>query len=115
MNRREFIGLLGGAAAGWPLAARAQQGGPMRRVAVMMSYAEADPETTARLGALRLGLEKRGWVEGRNVRIDYRLGVASPQASSVAKEVIGLSPNVVLTNGPAQVVALQRESPTTPI
>ena len=69
MRRREFIMLLGGAGAAWPLAARAQQADGMRRIGVLMSLAEDDPETKARLAAFRQGLEKRGWSEGRNIRI----------------------------------------------
>ena len=67
MRRREFIMLLGGAGAAWPLAARAQQADGMRRIGVLMSLAEDDPETKARLAVFRQGLEKRGWSEGRNV------------------------------------------------
>jgi len=67
-TRREFITLLGGAAATWPLAARAQQVDRMPRVGVLIGYAEDDPEVKARLAAFRAGLAKRGWSEGRNVR-----------------------------------------------
>ena len=74
MRRREFITLLGGAAAVWPLAARAQQPERMRRVGVLMSGGERDPETQLRMGAFREGLQKLGWAEGRNLRIDYRWG-----------------------------------------
>ena len=76
MRRREFITLLGGAAAAWPLAARAQQAERMRRIGVLMGLAEDDPEMKARLAAFRQGLEKLGWSEGRNVRIDYRFAPA---------------------------------------
>jgi putative ABC transport system substrate-binding protein len=76
MKRREFITLLGGAAA-WPLAARAQQAGErMRRVGVLIAVGEDDPEAKSRLAAFRLGLAKRGWSEGRNVQIDYRFAAA---------------------------------------
>ena len=70
-KRREFITLLGGAAA-WPLAARAQQGERMRRIGVLMAYAESDPEGQACVAAFREGLQKLGWAEGRNIRIDTR-------------------------------------------
>src|SRR5262245_5604479 len=70
-KRRDFIALLGGAAA-WPLAARAQQNGRLRRVGVLMGLAESDPEGQARVAAFRQGLEQLGWAEGRNVRIDLR-------------------------------------------
>ena len=75
MNRRAFISLLGGAAAVWPLAARAQQAGRMRRIGVLLNLAAHDPETGARRAAFLRGLQELGWSEGRNLRIDYRWGV----------------------------------------
>ena len=92
MRRREFITLLGGAAAAWPLAARAQQGDQRRYIGVLTALAEDDPENQARLAGFRLGLEKRGWSEGRNVRIDYRFApAASPdQVQLLAKELVAL-------------------------
>src|SRR5260370_10932015 len=75
LRRREFIPLLGGAAASWPIAARAQQGDGMRRIGVLMNLAEHDPESQARLTALREGLQKLGWTEGRNIRIEYQRGM----------------------------------------
>jgi putative tryptophan/tyrosine transport system substrate-binding protein len=72
MKRREFITLLGGAAAAWPLAARAQQSDQMRRIGILMPYAEDDPETSLRVTALRQGLLKLGWTEGRNIRFEHR-------------------------------------------
>ena len=82
MRRREFITLLGGAAATWPVAARAQQVERMRRIGVMMGYAGTDPAAQAQIAALRQGLQKLSWEEGRNIRIDVRFpggnaGVAS--------------------------------------
>ena len=74
MKRREFITLLGGAAAAWPLAARAQQPERMRRIGVLMHLAADDPEGQARLAAFLQGLQQSGWTVGRNVRIDYALG-----------------------------------------
>ena len=71
MRRREFIALVGAAAA-WPLAARAQQPSGMRRIGVLTAYSESDPEAQARVGAFREGLQKLGWTEGRNIRIDAR-------------------------------------------
>ena len=77
LKRREFMTLLGGAAAAWPLAARAQQGERMRRVGALIAFAEDDPETKERLTGFRQGLAKRGWVEGLNVHIDYRFAACN--------------------------------------
>jgi len=99
MKRREFITLIGGAAA-WPLAARAQQPSATKRVGVLMSLAESDPEGQARLIAFRDGLRQRGWVEGRNLRIDVRwtAGDAERIRASVA-ELVTLAPDVILASG----------------
>ena len=72
MRRREFITLVGGAAATWPLTANAQQPDRMRRIGVLMAHAESDPEFQAYVAAFREGLQKAGWVEGRNFRLDFR-------------------------------------------
>ena len=72
MNRRDLIALLGGAAAAWPLAARAQQAERMRRIGVLMNLAADDPEAPARIAAFAQGLADLGWSIGRNLRIDYR-------------------------------------------
>jgi putative tryptophan/tyrosine transport system substrate-binding protein len=114
MRRREFITLLGATAA-WPLAARAQQAERMRRIGVLMGIAEDHPEAKARLAGFRRGLEKRGWFEGRNVRIDYRFAPGGTQAQVRAKELIALQPDVILANSTAVAAALQRESRTVPI
>jgi len=78
MKRREFITLLGGAAA-WPLAARAQQPAGMRRIGVLTAFADNDAEAQANITAFRQSLEKVGWIEGRNLAIDYRWGDADPE------------------------------------
>src|SRR5262249_44104037 len=116
MRRRDFITLLGGAAA-WPLAVRAQQADRIRRIAVLSPLAEDDPEMTARLAGFRQGLEKRGWAEGRNVRMDTRFAPDSSadQAQVQAKELIALQPDVILAQGTPLVAALQRETRTIPI
>src|SRR5262245_33754886 len=80
LRRREFITLLGCAAATWPLGARAQRPEQMRRIGVLMSLAADDPEGKARLAAFVQRLQELGWSDGRNVRIDYRWGVAMPSA-----------------------------------
>ena len=114
MKRRQFITLLGGAAV-WPLAARAQQPDGMRRIGVLMGLAEDDPEIRARLAAFRQGLEKRGWSEGRNVRIDYRFAPASAQMQVLAKELVALQPDVIFAHSTPVTAAVQWESSTIPI
>jgi len=79
MRRRDFITLLGSAAATWPLAARAQQAAGMRRIGVLTAFAENDAEAQANITAFRQPLEKVGWIEGRNLAIDYRWGDADPE------------------------------------
>src|SRR5260370_24828172 len=98
MRRREFITVVGGAAVAWPVVARAQQADGMRRIGVLIGFAEDDPEAKARLAAFRQGLEKRGWSEGRNVRIDYRFAPAGAQAQVVAKELVALQLDVILAH-----------------
>ena len=115
MKRREFLTLLGGAAT-WPLAARAQQSG-QRRIGVLTALAEDDPENQAWLAGFRYGLERCGWSEGRNLRIDYRFApAASPdQAQPFAKELVALRPDVIFAHTTPVVAALQRETRTIPI
>jgi ABC-type uncharacterized transport system substrate-binding protein len=115
MRRREFITLLGGAAA-WPIAACAQQPDQVPAIGMLIGYAEDDPETQARLAAFREGLGRLGWIEGRNVRIDYRFAPWGPdQAQLFAKELIALRPNVLVGNSTPASVALLRETRTIPI
>ena len=89
MKRREFITLLGGAAAAWPLAARAQQGERMRRIGVLMTAAADDPEAQARIAAFLQGLQQLGWTDGRNVRIDYRWAAGDADRHSQIRGGIG--------------------------
>jgi putative ABC transport system substrate-binding protein len=115
IRRRDFISLLGGAAA-WPIAARAQQpAGGIKHLGVLMAFGADDPELKAYLTGFRQGLEKRGWREGRNLLVDYRLGVAVGQMAARAKELISLQPDVVFTQGTVATAALQHESSTVPI
>ena len=114
-KRREFITLLGGAAV-WPLAARAQQPERMRRVSVLV--ATAGSEGTARDATFRLGLERRGWTDGRNVRIDTHLFTppfSSEQADKAVKELIALQPDVIVAQTTPYTAALQQQTRTVPI
>jgi|GraSoiStandDraft_16_1057320.scaffolds.fasta_scaffold93042_1 putative ABC transport system substrate-binding protein len=114
IERRKFLATLGGAAA-WPLAARAQQGERMRRIGVLMSTGERDPETQLRVGAFREGLQKLGWAEGRNLRIDYRWGAGSIELATYAAELVALKPDVIFGAPSAAAVALHRETRTIPV
>ena len=102
MRRREFITLLGGAAAAWPLAARAQQPERMRRIGALMSPAADDPEGQSRLLALAQGLQESGWTLGRNVRIDIRWGAGDAERyRRYAAELVALAPDVCRRCSPA--------------
>ena len=115
MKRREFITLLGGAAA-WPLSARAQQGERMRRVGVLMNTAADDPEGKVRNVAFERALQELGWTDGRNVRIDYRWGAGdADRIRRYAVELVSLSPDVILTVGSATAGPLLQATRTLPI
>jgi putative tryptophan/tyrosine transport system substrate-binding protein len=115
LKRREFITLLGGAAA-WPLAARAQQGERMRRVGVLLPATADDAEFQARVGAFLQGLQQSGWSIGRNVRIDTRWATAN--AADIrrhAAELAALAPDVILAHGTSTVGPLLQATRTVPI
>ena len=114
MRRREFVGLVGGAVA-WPVAARAQPTERMRRIGVLVGLAENDPEMKQRLDGFRQGLEKLGWSEGGNVRIDYRFAPAGTQAHLLARELVALQPDVILAQSTPATAALKQETSTIPI
>jgi ABC-type uncharacterized transport system substrate-binding protein len=116
MKRREFITLLGGAAAAWPLAAsRAQQPEQMRRIGVATGTAADDPDGQARLRGFLQGLKQSGWTEGRNVRIDARWGAGDADLYRNAAELIALAPDVILASGDSTVGPLLRATRTVPI
>jgi putative ABC transport system substrate-binding protein len=116
IRRREFITLLGGAATAWPLAAWAQPGERVRRIGVLMSGAETDPELQSRIAAFRQTLEQHGWSQGRNIRIDIRFaGIRAAQYQALAKEIVALKPDAILGHTTPVVAALQRESSAVPI
>lgn len=115
VRRRQFITLIGGAA-GWPLAARAQRNEGVRRIGVLMPLAEGDPEGRARVAAFLQGLRELGWIEGRNVRLDYRWGggdVARIRRDAV--ELVALTPEVILAAGGQVMGPLQEATRTVPI
>src|SRR5262249_17731911 len=115
VKRREFIRLLSSAAA-WPLAARAQQPERMRRIGMLAVQAKDDPDMQVRLDAFRHGLQGLGWVEGRNVHIDYRFADGrADRFQPLAKELVALKPELIFAQGTPGAAAAQRESRTLPI
>jgi len=115
MQRRYFLGVLGGAAA-WPLAARSQQPEQMRRVGVLMNLAADDPEGQARLTVFVQGLQELGWTDGRNIRIDYRWAAGdADRFRRYAAELVALTPDVILANGGAAAAPLLQATRTVPI
>jgi len=115
MKRREFITLRGGAAA-WPLAARAQQGERVRRIGVLTAFTADDVESQARIAAFQLGLQKLGWTDGGNVRIDIRWAAGDVDLfRRYAAELFALAPDVILANGALALRPLQQASRTVPI
>jgi putative tryptophan/tyrosine transport system substrate-binding protein len=117
MRRREFITLLGGATMTWSLAVRAQQPDVVRRIGVLMSSAESDQEGQARVRAFREGLQKLGWAEGRNIRIDYRWTTLDDAESiqRFAKELVALQPDLILSNNTPTTAALLQQTRTIPL
>ena len=115
MRRRDFITLLGGGAA-WPLTARAQQPERMRRIAYLHGLAEGDPEAQARIIAFRQSLAALGWIEGRNISIDYRFAAGDPaRAQSIAADVVGSAPDLIVGNSTAIITALKRATTSIPV
>jgi putative tryptophan/tyrosine transport system substrate-binding protein len=116
VRRREFITLLGGAAAAWPHTARAQQGERMRRIGVLMYWGADDAEGRARLAALTQALQQSGWSEGRNLHIDPRFATDADELRRHATELVALAPDVlVAASGTASVAALLQATRSVPI
>jgi ABC-type uncharacterized transport system substrate-binding protein len=116
MKRRKFMTLLGGAAAAWPLALRAQQRERIRRIGVLLTYGADDPTGQARLLAFAQELAQSGWIDGRNVRIDLRWGATDPERiRSYAAELVALAPDVIVATGSAAVGSLLQATRAVPI
>ena len=116
MRRREFITLIGGAAATWPLAARAQQSERMRRIGVLMAITANDAEARARIAAFVQGLQQLGWTVGKNVQVDYRLaGIDADTLRKYAVELVALAPDVILAQSSPTIAPLLQATRTVPI
>jgi putative ABC transport system substrate-binding protein len=116
MRRRDFIKVLGSGAVAWPLAARAQQAEPMRRIGVLMSLAAGDKEGQARLAAFLQRLQELGWIDGRNMRVDTRWGAGDGErARKYVAELVALTPDVILASGGSLVEPLLQATRTVPI
>jgi putative tryptophan/tyrosine transport system substrate-binding protein len=116
MRRRDFIKVIVGSAATWPLVARAQQGEHMRRIGVLMNIGADNPEAPALVGAFSQGLAESGWIIGRNARIDYRWYQGNPEAArAYAAELLTLTPDIILASGTPATTALKQLTRTVPI
>jgi putative tryptophan/tyrosine transport system substrate-binding protein len=116
MRRREFITLLGGAAAAWPISARAQQSGQLRRIGVLMPTAESDPESKLRLATFLQALQVTGWVQGRNLTVELRYADGKlNRLPELAAELVNSKVDVILTTGTESVQAAQKATTTIPI
>jgi len=116
MRRREFITLLGGATAAWPFAAHAQQPERMRRVSMLLGLAEKDPEAIGRVKAFRLGMRDLGWIEGRNVEIEYRFaGTNLESINRHVAELVRLAPDVIVAHSTPVMAVLRPATSTIPI
>jgi putative ABC transport system substrate-binding protein len=115
MQRREFITLVGSAATIWPLAARAQRTDRMRTVGMLLGLAEKDPEAINRVKAFQLGMRDLGWIEGRNVQIEYRFAGTNPESiNKNVAELVRLAPDVIVAQSTAVMVALRPATSTIP-
>ena len=115
-TRREFITLLGGAAAAWPVAARAQQPARMRRIGVLAPFDSNDPEGQRLLGAFKQRLVSLGWTDGRNLLIDYRFaGGSAENIRIVARELVAATPDVIFAASNVSVAPLQQATTIIPI
>jgi ABC-type uncharacterized transport system substrate-binding protein len=116
VKRRQFITLLGGAAAAWPLAARGQQAERVRRVGVLMAVAESDADVRSGVALFQQRLQELGWNDGRNIRIDYRWGDAdADRIQALAKELVGLQPDVLVAHSTPSAKGLLQATRSIPI
>ena len=115
MHRRKVITLIGGAAATWPLVARAQQSDRMRRIGVLIGTAETDLDGQNRLIALSKGMQELGWLDGQNLRIDVRWAASDDLTHDYAVEIVGLKPDVIVANGTPASFAFEQQTRTIPI
>ena len=116
MRRRDFIKAAIGAVTGWPLAARAQQPGRMRRIGVLMAVAESDADARNGISIVRETLQKLGWRDGNNIRIDYRWGNGNPdRIQDLAKELVELQPDVLVGHSTPSAKGLLKQTHTIPI
>jgi putative ABC transport system substrate-binding protein len=113
MKRRQFITLIGGAAATWPLAAHGQQAAGMRRTGVLMGLAASAPNW---ISAFQQTLQNSGWIEGRNIKIDYRWGTGDARTiRTYAAQLVGLAPEVIVARGSTALRTMQQETNSIPI
>ena len=116
MKRREVIKLIGGAAASWPLAVRAQQKDEIRRIGVVVNVAADDPEAQASVAAFKQTLQQLGWSEGRNLQLDFRGAAGDPERmQAFAKELVALRPHVILTRSTPVTAAVLKQTRVIPI
>jgi putative tryptophan/tyrosine transport system substrate-binding protein len=116
MRRRELIALVGGAAVAWPITARAQQTERMRRLGVLMAVAESDADARKGISILQESLQKLGWKDGNNIRIDYRWGNGNPdRIEDLAKELVDLQPDVLVGHSTPSAKGLLNQTRTIPI
>jgi putative tryptophan/tyrosine transport system substrate-binding protein len=116
MRRRQFIAIIGGAAAAWPLVARAQSSGGIRRIGVLTNYSGSDPVAEEWLASFRKGLEALGWHDGHNIQIEYRRTAGDAgRLAALAKELVAAQPDVIFAVTTPAVAALLRETHTIPI
>jgi putative ABC transport system substrate-binding protein len=115
MRRRDFLGVLGSAAVAWPMAVRAQQVGDVSRVAILLALPKDHPGSRLALKAFRAGMEKLGWIEGKNVRYEVRSAGTGGRIRELAKEVVRQTPDVIYVVGTPLTVALHRETKSLPI